>query len=46
MTDRTLRTGTHEIAADFADGANYQIVRAVLENGRALKFDDSGFEES
>jgi hypothetical protein len=38
-----LRTGTHEIAAD---GAPDQIVRAVLENGRALKFDDSGFEES
>jgi hypothetical protein len=37
---------TIEIAADFADGAPDQIVRAVLENGRALKFDDSGFEES
>ena len=39
-------TVTIEIAADFADGAPDQIVRAVLENGRALKFDDSGFEES
>ena len=39
-------TVTIEIAADFADGAPDQIVRAVLENGRALRFDDSGFEES
>ena len=39
-------TVTIEIAADFADGAPDQIVRAVLENGRALSFDDSGFEES
>ena len=39
-------TVTIEIAADFADDAPDQIVRAVLENGRALRFDDSGFEES
>lgn len=37
---------TIEIEAEFPDGAPDRIVRAVLENGRALRFDDSGFEES
>jgi predicted AAA+ superfamily ATPase len=36
---------TIEIEADFTDGAPEKIVRAVLENGRTLRFADSAFEE-
>ena len=36
---------TIEIEADFAEGAPEHIMRAVLENGRTLRFADSGFEE-
>ncbi len=37
-------TVTLEIEATLADGASDQIVRAVTENSRTLKFDSHGFE--
>ena len=36
---------TLEIQVDVPDGAPENIVRVVLENCRALKFDSSEFEE-
>jgi hypothetical protein len=37
-------TVTLEIAAKLTDGASDQIVRAVTENCRTLKFESQGFE--
>jgi hypothetical protein len=36
---------TLEIEAQMPDGASEQVVRAVTENGRTLKFTQQGFEK-